>query len=288
MQGDIIQIVDANGAVVVEYTYDVWGKVLNVTGSMAGTLGEIQPFRYRGYVYDVETGLYYLRSRYYRPTESRFLNLDCLMNSNLFAYCLNNPVIRFDKNGFLFEELVEYLRPTCISNEAALDETLHYTYAEIAINANTINGTRLRYREKPYCTEDNYTICDKKDISSIYVYKKEVVEGVNLPDEAIDRDPDRIWFSAIIFWNEPASRPHECWISADYLYLILGDHWVGDQNNENWTNLRSEPSIKSTPKGQLDKYTPVTVIKEDMEQGWSYVSSPIGCGWVKNRYINTY
>ena len=190
------------------------------------------------------------------------------MNSNLFAYCLNNPIIRSDKNGFLFEELVEYLRPTCISNEAALDETLHYTYAEIAINANTINGTRLRYREKPYCTE--------------------VVEGVNLPDEAIDRDPDRIWFSAIIFWNEPASRPHECWISADYLYLILGDHWVGDQNNENWTNLRSEPSIKSTPKGQLDKYTPVTVIKEDMEQGWSYVSSPIGCGWVKNRYINTY
>ena len=159
MQGDIIQIVDANGAVVVEYTYDAWGKVLNVTGSMADTLGKIQPFRYRGYVYDVETGLYYLRSRYYRPTESRFLNLDCLMNSNLFAYCLNNQVIKFDKNGFLFEELVEYLRPTCISNEAALDETLHYTYAEIAINANTINGTRLRYREKPYCTEDNYTIC---------------------------------------------------------------------------------------------------------------------------------
>ena len=64
LQGDICQIIDANGAVVVEYTYDAWGKVLNVTGSMADSLGEIQPFRYRGYVYDVETELYYLRSRY--------------------------------------------------------------------------------------------------------------------------------------------------------------------------------------------------------------------------------
>ena len=63
LQGDICQIIDANGAVVVEYTYDAWGKVLNVTGSMAGTLGKIQPFRYRGYVYDVETRLYYLRCR---------------------------------------------------------------------------------------------------------------------------------------------------------------------------------------------------------------------------------
>ena len=50
LQGDICQIVDASGNVVVEYTYDAWGKVLSTTGSMAGTLGTIQPFRYRGYV----------------------------------------------------------------------------------------------------------------------------------------------------------------------------------------------------------------------------------------------
>ena len=57
LQGDIIQIIDANGAVVVEYTYDAWGEMLNVTGdeNLIDTLGKIQPFRYRGYVYDVET-----------------------------------------------------------------------------------------------------------------------------------------------------------------------------------------------------------------------------------------
>ena len=59
LEGYTCQIIDANGTVVVEYTYDAWGKVMDVTGTMAGSLGAIQPFRYRGYVYDVETGLYY-------------------------------------------------------------------------------------------------------------------------------------------------------------------------------------------------------------------------------------
>ncbi len=57
LQGDIVGIVDSNGTEVVKYTYDAWGKVLSTTGSLASTLGNIQPFRYRGYVYDVETGL---------------------------------------------------------------------------------------------------------------------------------------------------------------------------------------------------------------------------------------
>ena len=80
LQGDICQIVDANGTVVVEYTYDAWGKVLNVTGSMASTLGTIQPFRYRGYVYDVETAFYYLRNRYYNSYYDRFLNTDSIID----------------------------------------------------------------------------------------------------------------------------------------------------------------------------------------------------------------
>ncbi len=74
-------------------------KVLNVTGSMAGTLGKIQPFRYRGYVYDVETELYYLRSRYNKPEQSRFLNADTLMNGNLFEYCKDNPTLFSDHSG---------------------------------------------------------------------------------------------------------------------------------------------------------------------------------------------
>ena len=65
-----------SGPLVVEYQYDAWGKAISMTGSLAETLGKRNPFRYRGYVYDEETGLYYLRSRYYNPTVGRFVNAD--------------------------------------------------------------------------------------------------------------------------------------------------------------------------------------------------------------------
>ena len=63
------------------YTYDAWGNPLTTTGSMAGTLGKLNPFRYRGYVYDTETGLYYLQSRYYNPETGRFINADNLVDT---------------------------------------------------------------------------------------------------------------------------------------------------------------------------------------------------------------
>ena len=53
----------------IAYTYDAWGNPLATTGSLADTLGEQNPLRYRGYVYDTETGLYYLQSRYYNPMQ---------------------------------------------------------------------------------------------------------------------------------------------------------------------------------------------------------------------------
>jgi len=69
------------------------------------------PYSYRGYRYDNETGLYYVSSRYYDPEIGRFINADdtdvlrveqgSLLQYNLFAYCLNNPVNRFDDNGYL-------------------------------------------------------------------------------------------------------------------------------------------------------------------------------------------
>ena len=102
LQGDIVGIVDASGAVVAEYSYDGWGKVLSSSGSMA----EINPLRYRGYYYDGETELYYLQSRYYDPELGRFISSDnyattynSAIGANMFAYCLNNPVLHSDDEG---------------------------------------------------------------------------------------------------------------------------------------------------------------------------------------------
>ena len=109
MQGDVVRILNASGAEVVSYAYDAWGKVLSVSGSLSSTVGAANPFRYRGYYYDTETGWYYLNSRYYDPNVGRFLSPDnanlllasprALTDKNLYAYCDNNPVMRTDDNG---------------------------------------------------------------------------------------------------------------------------------------------------------------------------------------------
>ena len=101
LQGDIVAILDENGNTAVSYGYDAWGAPLWCTGELAETLGKVQPFRYRGYVFDEETGLYYLRSRYYNPRWGRFVNADgAIIQKNLFAYCSNGPIVGYDPSGF--------------------------------------------------------------------------------------------------------------------------------------------------------------------------------------------
>lgn len=108
LQGDIIGLVNAAGAWVVEYRYDVWGNIQSISGSLAGTLGADNPLRYRGYYYDTETGLYYISCRYYNPEIGRFISPDTidvldvqsdLYDKNLYSYCDNNPVMRADYSG---------------------------------------------------------------------------------------------------------------------------------------------------------------------------------------------
>ena len=98
LQGDVIGLMNArNGRIVARYTYDAWGNctVQNADGWITG---DANPFRYRGYYYDTETGLYYLNSRYYDPEVGRFINADkyivtdpqSVLCANTFAYCENS------------------------------------------------------------------------------------------------------------------------------------------------------------------------------------------------------
>ena len=112
LQGDIIGILDNELNQVVKYDYDSWGKVIAITDA-TGTeitdqshIGNINPYRYRSYRYDRETGLYYLQSRYYNPEWGRFLNADGLvatgqepLGHNMYSYSYNNPINLTDKNG---------------------------------------------------------------------------------------------------------------------------------------------------------------------------------------------
>ena len=115
-QGDIVKLIDGSGNTVVEYTYDSWDKKLSTAGTLAATLGANQPFRYRGCVYDEETGWYYLQSQYYDPTTGRFISADVYLSTgqgvlghNAFAYCLNNPICRIDPAGSLsFADILQF------------------------------------------------------------------------------------------------------------------------------------------------------------------------------------
>ncbi|WP_308463922.1 RHS repeat-associated core domain-containing protein [Clostridium felsineum] len=90
----------------VSYTYDSFGKLISTDGSLKDTVGKLNPYRYREYRYDDETGLYYLQSRYYNSEWGRFINADeinavegDILSTNMFVYCKNNPVNMCDKNG---------------------------------------------------------------------------------------------------------------------------------------------------------------------------------------------
>jgi len=111
LQGDVIGIVNNSGTKVVSYSYDAWGYP---TGSVPSSgIGYYNPLRYRGYVFDYETGWYYLQSRYYDPNMGRFLNSDDPtmvvfimqpLGANLGAYCNNNPIMNVDIYGLWAED----------------------------------------------------------------------------------------------------------------------------------------------------------------------------------------
>jgi len=125
LQGDVVMLVDGrNGKVAAKYVYDAWGnhKIYrtntrgdnieiydSLTGSIASEtyIGNLNPFRYRGYYYDADIRLYYLQTRYYDPQVGRFINADAvdyadpesINGLNLYAYCGNDPVNGVDPEG---------------------------------------------------------------------------------------------------------------------------------------------------------------------------------------------
>ncbi|MDO4317506.1 MAG: RHS repeat-associated core domain-containing protein [Lachnospiraceae bacterium] len=102
---DVVAILDDSFKILCEYEYDAWGSVITITGDVE--LAEANPYRYRGYYYDTDLNLYYLRSRYYDSETGRFVSPDSIDmilqegNDNLYAYCGNNPVNYDDQLGMV-------------------------------------------------------------------------------------------------------------------------------------------------------------------------------------------
>ena len=116
LQGDIVKILDEDGQEKADYVYNAWGNIISQSDD---ELASINPLRYRGYVYDEDTTLYYLQTRYYDPTTGRFINADdtayigatgTVLSANIFTYCENNPINYTDSTGrFLLVDDIVYL-----------------------------------------------------------------------------------------------------------------------------------------------------------------------------------
>ena len=121
LQGDITGIYNASGNIIAQYEYTPYGAILSITdangvdiSTNATHVANINPFRYKGYYYDTDTGFYYLITRYYDPVVGRFLNADAfastgqgILGNNMFAYCGNNPINCIDRTGRLWETILE-------------------------------------------------------------------------------------------------------------------------------------------------------------------------------------
>ena len=119
LTGNIRRIVDSNGKCVIKYDYDAWGRVINTEYSdtlytiwenayfNAYSIGQLNSLIYKDYYYDKDLELYYLQTRYYDPTVCRFISPDhpdyldyeSINGLNLYAYCLNSPVMYYDPTG---------------------------------------------------------------------------------------------------------------------------------------------------------------------------------------------
>ena len=195
LQGDIVAILDENGNTVVSYGYDAWGAPLWCTGELAETLGKVQPFRYRGYVFDEETGLYYLRSRYYNPGWGRFVNADVLIGAgkllshNFFAYCANAPVSFSDKHGqtrensFFYETTIEDVAGNCACQ--TIPEIIFRNYIGEWPSPETVNKkgkVHVIINYLDFCNDELVTVISDEDLltlSRMLAYEIDKRYGIN-------------------------------------------------------------------------------------------------------------
>ncbi|AOT68322.1 RHS repeat domain-containing protein [Geosporobacter ferrireducens] len=158
--GDVVQLVDENGNIVNRYTYDEWGNLLASDETIEN------PIRYAGEYYDEETGLYYLRARYYDPTIGRFISKDSYegavtnpLSMNQYIYCMNNPLVYVDPSGNIPEKTRAYLMGLI----HAIDDGFFFGAAS-KLTGNTPAG----WQNSSYAKEFNETYTAGKITNQIY------------------------------------------------------------------------------------------------------------------------
>ena len=182
--GDVIGIVNENGAQLCSYSYDLWGKLTGITGDV--TLAERNPFRYRGYFYDTESGFYYLETRYYDPEVKRFLSYDVLESffygseedtESLFVYCGNDPMFFCDATGE--KAYVNTILPVSSENRFytvanKIKSELNSYFSKKPSSSSTTEVWRFYSRQNFI---NNWNFLDSRDVVIIYCHGNDSAIG---------------------------------------------------------------------------------------------------------------
>ncbi len=259
LQGDVLGLIDSTGTEVVKYTYDAWGKVLSATGSLASSLGIVQPFRYRGYVFDVETGLYYLRSRYYNPGWQRFVNADTLIMGNLFSYCDNSPIKNHDPSGKLYVALELYTVSLSVEDDSHHDFSntiISSKMTERLITSNVFNSRVAKYIRSIPVGKTSYS-----NTEHIFWGFSESLKKMSMPDldlalsvgNATDftvtvEKVEKSWFESLLYWGEKYKVTYTL---NDYYDF---EEWAGTDRSDILIWLNDELGYNLQQEGIIHKY----------------------------------
>ena len=283
LQGDILGIIDSAQDLVVEYAYDPWGKSLETRCLKTGCemLAELNPFRYRGYVYDEEAGYYYLRSRYYDPKWGRFVNADGLLGGvgkllshNLIAYCRNKPVRQKDDEGRegATVNASEYEEFTDIfANTYGVDFEAYTQYPSLIVSdtghatdkfkvTNLVKGYYVE-TDTDRCLEDNITTANAFGLLSAYTLEGALSYG----------------FGVVLSAGENSDRYHLGDIERDAFvisYTKRDLYWVTDSSGTS-VLMKIDYTIserytigagRKNGKSYFDsRYVSMTLVKADKE-----------------------
>jgi len=268
LQGDIIRILNTEGVVLVEYTYNAFGEVLSVTGSHASTLGQRNPFRYRGYYYDKETGFYYLNSRYYDPTVGRFLNADGyistgngVLEKNMFAYCLNNTVNKVDYNGNKPGDLFDTVEDAALDfamcyNELSIEDEQEYGSAIYKVRIVSIEFTKAPWY---------LWILGIRYLSNTTVTIKYSYTEPNIGENGHSVIPNFSAIYPIVSTVHTHGNYDSKYDNENFSTGLFSDIW--------WSNFFRMDSYVVTPGGYLKKYTYAN--RNDKNGGVSVISDDI-------------
>ena len=164
--GDVVQLANAAGTVTKEYHYDSFGVEIDPDDN------DTNVWRYCGEYYDLSSGTYYLRARYYVPRLGRFTQEDPMRQAggslNFYTYCNNNPILFIDPSG-----LVIRLTGTNSEKEQLFQELQSLTSDELYMDSDgkVTVATKNKNPQRPEGTELVRTVINEEETCTIQISK---------------------------------------------------------------------------------------------------------------------